>query len=88
MVVCFRMEFFVGQTFHSHEAFVTAKKNYEDSSNSILTIYKADKISSTDQLSGSFKYLRCTLRCKAGPERKMSKQRHATLFNDKTQLSL
>lgn len=64
------MEFVIGQTFDSHEAFITAKKDYENSSNTILTISRSETISSSDEMSALFKYRRLTLSCKAGPERK------------------
>lgn len=51
----------VGFTFDSHAEFLSAKQEYEKSSNTILITSKAEKLKPTDAMSQTFRYQRFTL---------------------------
>ncbi len=58
-----------GAVFHSHEEFLSAKREYEEASKTVLVFSKAENLKSTDSMSQLFKYQRFILSCKAGRER-------------------
>lgn len=59
-----------GVCFHSHEELLSAKRDYEEISKTVLTFSKAECLKSTVWMSPKFRYQRFTLSCKAGRERK------------------
>lgn len=59
----------VGVVFHSHEELLSAKREYEEASNTVLIFSKAENLKATDSMSSKFKYHRFNLSCKAGRER-------------------
>lgn len=55
--------------FSDWKSVLSAKKKYEESSKSVLTISKSHKLKGSNDLTDKFVYDRVTLSCKAGPER-------------------
>lgn len=59
----------VDAIFNSHEEFLTAKREYEEASKTILIFSKAENVKASDSMASKFRYQRFRLSCKAGQER-------------------
>lgn len=63
------MTFALNTQFDDWKKVLETKKLYEESSKTVLTIRKCDKLKGTSELNDKIVYERVTLHCKAGHER-------------------